>query len=116
MAHHQLRSHHSEICSILDGSDASLESLTVSLYSDGVIDESTKHSVMRTKGIKGADELMSAVTKVVERDPSKYLGIVLDIMERVKALETVSQSIRESLSSTGIGGEWLVLDEVMSSM
>lgn len=92
-----LRSHSSEICHTLNISDISLQSLSVSLFSDGIIDNLTKINVMRTKGLDGARCLMQSVGKVIENDKTgNKLKTLLARMKELAILKDTAESIEDS--------------------
>ena len=96
-----LRSHHDELCSILNISETTLLSLARKLYTRRIIDKPTELKVRRIKGSEGADILMENVEMKIEQN-HEYLLIVLQIMEKQEYLHDVVKRMRENEGITYI--------------
>lgn len=97
LLHDSLRFHHKDICTCLNKSDPTLINFTMSLYSGQVIDEHSRISVIRKKGLEGADELMTYVRSHLESgegDMGRYRTI-MRCMEDEAILRDVLEEIRK---------------------
>ena len=85
-----------ELCTILDTNTTSLQTLTVDMYSNYIIDISTKNFIMRALSFATADVLFDRIELELTGNP-RELTKVLSIMEKQEVLKTVVQRIRARL-------------------
>ncbi len=89
-----LRKYHAQICNVLAVSKCSYESLTLDFYSNGIIDELTKCSVLNDQAsLQGADNLLGHVKIVLDGSPEKFTD-VLRILQQQQMLKSIVQDIR----------------------
>ena len=92
---HILRSQHSKICSRINLSKQTLNSLATDFFSNGLIDQDIKMDIYRSKTVyEGADTLMDHAIMKVNQDP-KNLDKVLQIMNKQESLCDIVENMRE---------------------
>ena len=93
--HDLIRHYYADLCSTLDSSPASLDSLTQKMYSGKeIIDQGTLSSVSAKGGQSGARILFDYVEQIIKQSPEK-LEDVLKIMEEVQILQTIVEKMRQ---------------------
>ena len=87
-----LRRKHSRICEVLGVSDNTFRALAGRLFSNNVIDMTTKTAVLRKLGHEGADSLMDTLEMKVDSRPER-LDIILRIMIEFESLRDIFDDI-----------------------
>ena len=72
---------HGEPCTLLNGSESTLLSLTAELFAKEIIDMNIKSDVCNKKGFSGADILLTHVHMKIEQI-LEHLGIVQEALEK----------------------------------
>ena len=92
--HDLIRHYYADLCSTLDSSPASLDSLTQKMYSKEIIDRGTFNSVSAKGGQSGASILFNYVEQIIKQSPEK-LEDVLKIMKEVQILQTIVEKMSQ---------------------
>ena len=90
-----MRSHHKELCEVLNVSKPTLSSLTLELFSKKIIELDVKTDVLEKGGVHGADTLLTHVLIKCERNP-KLLNVVQEALEKHCTLDEITEKMKNS--------------------
>lgn len=92
-----MKSHFRDLCTLLNTSPPTLRSLTLELFSNGVIDMDIKIDVLTRGGAASADILLTHVLTNVEQN-TEHLNVVQNAIENEQFLHDITETMkRESM-------------------
>ena len=94
ITHNVLRSHHAELCRLLNGSEPTLLSLTAELYAKGIIGMYIQIDVLKKGGFAGANILLTHVQMKIEQSP-EHLDIVQKALENEQFLDEIVKKMKK---------------------
>ena len=95
-----MRSHHRDLCRVLNFSTTTLSSLTLELFAKNIIELDVKMEVLQKGGIAGADVLLTHVLMKTEHNP-EHLDIVQKALENEHTLVEIIEKMKKDCMTTG---------------
>ena len=102
-----LRDYYGELCELVAASSETLNSCVINLYSERMVDMTTKNVVIETKGYGGANIILDHLMMKVKAKPQRF-HTILEIMMKEEALRDIAEKMKEGFEGAKPVSAWTV--------